>query len=297
MEHQYSYTISTELFGKSVELLHKYFGITLAYFEPEFQQLPSFAKNITSLTPYKDTLNDEESITLTGYMYKEYTEILFDGIKEDDEIDSTIISAVTILQAVLIQERHNQVSEEFSIIMEEEWMYNLVREDLLKLFIFMHGKDFKTQRVSIKRDRKTLKLENSYNWIFDRMATLYLKKYLADITTVEQAQKELATYKKKGGRPHENKNVNIVLYGIYRMFTEEKKMKSKASDALCNMIVNFLKLTGLVRENDVYVNKAWVRSQIRYMSEQDAPPRFVERGTEFIPCKMSDLEGLGQPMF
>ena len=296
MENQYTYTISTEIFGKSVELLHKYFGITLAYFEPEFKQLPSFEKNITSLTPYKDTLNKEESITLPGYLYAEQREILFEGITIDDEIAPIIIEAIRILHTIIIQQRHSKVSAESTMIMEEELTYNLVREDLLKLFIFIHGNNFKTQEISIKRDKKTLKLNNSYNWLFSRMATLYLKKYLADITNVEQAQAELTKYKKRG-RHHENRNVNVVLYGIYRMFSGEKKMESKASDALCNMIVNFLKLTGLISENDVYVNTAWVRSQIRYMSGQDNPPRFVERASEFLPCEMSHLEVAGQPMF
>lgn len=296
MISQYKYKISTELFGKSVQLLHKYFGITLAYFEPEFQQLPSFAKNITSLTPYKDTLKEEESIILTGYLYEEQGEKLFDDITENDEIDPIIIEAMRILHAIILEGRPEEVSIENKEDRQNEWDYHLVREDMLRLYIFMHESSSDSKKIKLKKGKQSLTLNNYYNWALDRMATLYLEKYLSDITTVGQAQEELAKYKKRG-RHHENRNVNVVLYGIYRMFSEEKNMKSKASDALCNMIVNFLKLAGLISDNDVYVNIAWVRSQIRYMSGQDNPPRFVERASEFQPCKIRDLKEAGRPMF
>jgi hypothetical protein len=296
MRQQYKYTISTELFGKSVELLHKYFGITLAYFEPEFKQLPSFDKSIKSLTPYKDTLNDEKFITLTGYVCEKHREMLFDWIEENDDIDSIIIEAIRILDAILLESRPELVSRENNDEIQKEWDYSLVREDMLRLYVFMHESFSESKEIKLKKGKQTIKLNNHFNWALDRMATLYLGKYLSDITTVEQAQEELAKYKKRG-RHHENRNVNVVLYGIYRMFSEEKKMKSKASDALCNMIVNFLKLAGLISDNDVYVNIAWVRSQIRYMSGQDNPPRFVERASEFQPCKIRDLKEAGRPMF
>lgn len=172
---------SSEQFKKSAEFLRKYFGITLSYFEHEFENLPSFQRySMVSETPYLDTLEEELSISMNGYLSEDDIIELTQNITETDESDYTIICSLAMLLTVLVEQRHLEVAQEEFYNLEDEWTFNLIKEDLLKLYIYIKETPFDKQDITLKRGKKTIKLKNHSNWAFERMALGYLKRYLQD---------------------------------------------------------------------------------------------------------------------
>ena len=96
--------------------------------------------------------------------------------------------------------------------------YDIIREDLLKLYIYKETCDPQTefgQKINIKHSTGNIHIKNYENWFTKNLLEDYLNKYLEDIRTVEQAEQELS---KPAGRKIKDPRLIIIMYGIYRMF-------------------------------------------------------------------------------
>lgn len=236
---------------KSIEpLLDEYFGISYGYFTDEIEQIrEDFSKLEAGESPTNKALELDKNIIFATSMESEPYLSMFNVIEEEDDDDGLIVLALFMLAYIVFDKDWSWEfqDQDYTHYLE----YHEVREDLLKLFIYSRQPKPKTadgQKIVIKHSTGNIEIKNYENWFSDRLIQGYLNKYLSDIETVEQAERELQTnYKKKAGRQAKDPRIGIIAYGIFRMFNDKKKMKSPQSESLCELIRSFLKFVDLIR--------------------------------------------------
>ena len=160
-------------------------------------------------------------------------------------------------------------------------MNEIVRKEQLKLYEFIKnasvGSDGSmiTLKCTVRKGDKVqthkAAIQNHFRWFTESLIGKYFSEHLPDINTVEEARAELDRNKRKRGRQMADIRTNAVTYGIFRLFHDWKNMTT--TNALCQFIVDYLNFFGMVDKNDVYINREWVRSQIRNFGKLDNPPR------------------------
>ena len=279
----YKYDIPKEQFRRAVALTEEYFGVGLGYFCGELAHATG-GKAFDAEYPDLAALEIACRITIfTTWIWDDYlcmfTEIDFnDDLPMESAYD--IINALFILGSKLADGKYDAIIYKTDPA-SDEMFYGDVRKDLLKLYIFSKS-EHETGTVTIKQGKGAehkVDLENASLWFYPRMVNEYLQKYLPDITSTEQAQAELDTrYRARKGRGYNDIRLNIIIYGIYRLFS--KTVKSPVSDPVCDMMISYLELFGLISHGDPYVTREWLRAQVAYMDREkrDNPPKFRKIG-------------------
>ena len=160
-------------------------------------------------------------------------------------------------------------------------MNEIVRKEQLKLYEFIKNASVSsdgsmiTLKCTVKKGDKVqthkAAIQNYFRWFTESLIGKYFSEHLPDINTVEEARAELDRNKRKRGRQTADIRTNAVTYGIFRLFRDWKNMTT--TNKLCQFIVDYLNFFGMVDKNDVYINREWVRSQIRNFGKLDNPPR------------------------
>lgn len=278
--------------------LNKYFGISYGYFEEEINRLDIYMKCKPKIgdSPTLIALESDEKIPFYHHIPDEEFQKLFEIIKEEDENDTYLIWALWFVAYVVMEQDYSWEDELDDVI--DFHQFNIVRKDLLKLYIFSKSHNPKTskgQKTTIKHSMGNLYLDNYDNWFTKKLLKDYLDKYLSDITTIEQAEQELLKYKKSAGRKIQDTRLHIIMYGVYRMFNDNKKMKSPKSDALCDFIILYLDFIGIINE-DTNIDRQWIRAQIDYLSKKNLPPIFPHKAvTERV--NIDELKNSGKRLY
>jgi len=164
-----------------------------------------------------------------------------------------------------------------------------VRPEMLELYRFISKCQKKgEQPFTLKCGSETLKLDNSESWIYTAINN-YLKTYLLNINSPEQAKIELEeNYPSKTGRKT-NKYQNIFIYGIDELF-QELNNTIEITNEECRFIRDYLRWVRLPLtdeelrtdeveniedlNNDDQIKN--IRSRIRYLRKLDYKPAWFD---------------------
>jgi hypothetical protein len=290
--------VHTSFLKQCETYLKKYFGISFGYFEQEIRQLESYMTCEAKIgeSPTLIVLETDEKIPFYHHIPDNEFHKLFEIIKEEDANDVFLIYTLWFVAYVVMEQDDSWEYELQDVI--DYYDYEIIKEDLLKLYIFKETHNPQTKKgkkIIIKHSKGNISIDNYNNWFAKNLLKDYLNKYLADITDIDQAKKELAKYKRSAGRKVKDPRLHIILYGIYRMFNENKKMKSPKSDALCDFISSYLKFIGL-SENEILMDKYWIRAQIGYLEKKPSPPLFPHKGVS-ERISIEELKNSGKRLY
>ena len=282
-------------------LLNEYFGLNYGHFEHLIDTAKVFDPNSLFYSkPYEEQIEELKGLDDLTFeishitTYDEFSE-LFIPVEVEDEQDNgaNIILTLWMLAYCVVVNQIDDILREkaenegnyyltrygFEEDMENEWNTKYkIREDLLKLYIFVNQphkwpRTEEGRRITLKHSLGNVDIGNYDNWFLRNVIERYCNKYIPEITSLEQAEEELQAYKKPLGRQPKDPQVNIILYGIYRLFNEKMKMPSPQSDSLCEFIINYLEFLRLIDE-DSPIDKQWVRAQIAYIKKRPEPPKY-----------------------
>ncbi|MCD8102308.1 MAG: hypothetical protein LUE26_07050 [Alistipes sp.] len=271
--------VHTSYLKNAEPLLNEYFGIGFGYFYYEIENnLEGY--NMFSDNPIMDALELDERI---GFAFSfepmdAINLIQLIEINEDNEKSNNEVSMCLLLLAYVIKDQ--DWSWEYQLPEFAEYInYENVRQDLLKLYIFVNGPQSSRadgQKLTLKHSIGKIDIKNYDNWFTNSFIKDYLDIYLADVKSVRQAEEELTTYKKSAGRRCTDQRIPIILYGMYRMMNDKLDLTSPQSDSLCEFIISFMQFTGIVGK-DTHIDNQWIRAQITYIKTKAEPPKFPFR--------------------
>jgi hypothetical protein len=264
------------MFKELVALLDEYFGIDYGYFTTEIRRLDSWSVEADS--PDIEALESDKYLLFVHSIdFSEFSKIL-NIVKEEDDSDINITHVLFLLAHIIKDKDYFKIMDFINEMAEDYLKYRVVREDLLKLYVWLNDPKTKIdQKLTLKHAMGNIEIENFDGWFTRNLLEGYLDKYLSDITTIEQAESELLTYKGRKGRKVNDRRVPVIMYGIFRMLNDQKKMKSPQSDSLCKLIIEYLKYIG-VFDDDTNVDNQWIRAQLKYISTKPEPPKFERLG-------------------
>ena len=140
----------------------------------------------------------------------------------------------------------------------------MIRSDLLRLYIMLYGTSPQTTWISIRTINGTLRLRNYCNWFQDDMIKNYLKKNLPDIQNVSQAKSELEKNKRPKGRVPNDPRLSHLLWGTYSLLHDACAFKTPMPNRLCQFLIIYLQILGIV-PLDTEIDTFWIRAQLRYI--------------------------------
>lgn len=273
MEEKNHVCYPTSYFIECLELLEKYFNVGIGYLSHD-KQCELQERRVAGYEIVLDFSKDD------------YEHLFIDLPDGEEKSDTKIIHSLLLLGILIGKDSYySRFNVDYNELcdagLENDIMNEMVRKEQLKLYEFIKnasvGSDGSeiTLKCTVKKGDKVnthkVTIQNHFRWFTERLMGKYFSEYLPDIKTAEEARKELDRDKRKRGRQAADIRTNAVTYGIFQLFHDWKNMTT--TNELCQFIVDYLKFFGMVEENDVYINKEWVRSQIRNFGKLDNPPR------------------------
>ena len=140
----------------------------------------------------------------------------------------------------------------------------MIRSDLLRLYIMLYGTSPQTTWISIRTINGTIRLRNYCNWFQDDMIKNYLKKNLPDIQNVSQAKRELEKNKRPKGRIPNDPRLSHLLWGTYSLLHDTCAFKTPMPNRLCQFLLIYLQMLGIL-PLDTEIDTFWIRAQLRYI--------------------------------
>lgn len=240
------YTFPTEAFTKASELISQYFGI-----------------EITMSAQCKDGSITLDTTLDLNELQKAYVELLGsspnDGIIQDALV---LLSDYVKSTAPLPDEKSFDKTAKLC-----------TRQDMLRLYVFCEENGHSHEDITIRSKAGSIRLANSRNWLYERLAKPYLQANLTEITSVDEAKKELLTGKRSRGRKPNDPRVPALLWGSFRLLSELHGFDSLMPNALCNFIIRLLQVQG-VFPPDTEIDTLWVRAELRYIRSRPVKPKF-----------------------
>lgn len=237
------YTFSAEAFSRASGLIRQYFGI-----------------EITNQAQCKDgstTLNTSLDLNEIRKAYAE--------LPGPSPNDSVIQDAVILLS--------DHVKSNAPLPDENSADKTAKRQDMLRLYVFCEENLHSHEDITIRSRTGSIRLANSSNWLYEKLARPYLQANLATITSLDEAKKELLTGRRSRGRKPNDPRVPALLWGTYGMLSELHGFDSMMPNALCNFIIRLLQIQG-VFPPDTEIDTLWVRAELRYIRSRPVKPRF-----------------------
>lgn len=184
----------------------------------------------------------------------------------DDDTDATDCTIDTLILVSHVLRKDNLGKSPNLRDTMSDWS----RADLLQLYMAAHEESERTSWVSVRTVNGTVKLRNFCNWFMDDMVKNYLRKNLSDVTSTEQAIKELRRIKGHRGRIPTDPRISILLWGTYSLIKEYHEFKSPMPNRLCQFIIAYLQVLDIL-PTDTEIDTFWIRAQLRYIrSKKDA---------------------------
>lgn len=316
-------------FKECTAMMEKYFGLNAEYFLEEMMALkcwrefennaemkdgrPDFSKVKDIEWPTLRVMDLDEPIDIeSSFVDRLYS--IFDGVKgRIPESKQEAMAWTLILVATILEDKNydSMISDSIASL-QDEWMYDCARTDLLKLYIFANDGKYEYDATNnqmdcpivIKRGGNQLELRNSNDWFRRSMLAHYFNTLLPDIKSVEQAKEELEELSvlKKGRRP-ENPKVNILIQGITTMFNEELTMVKQMPNELAFFILDYLQMMGYITEEEVSRREkpkddVWIRSQASYIMKHPVEKFITQLVMHSVPLTYEEVkETLDRPPF
>ena len=148
---------------------------------------------------------------------------------------------------------------------------NMVKPDLLKLYILLYDTSHKTTWLSLRTTNGTVRLRNYCNWFLDDMVKSYLKENLPNIHCLGEAVNELKRCRHGRGRLPSDPRIAQILWGSYTMLSEKCEFKSPMPNRLCQFLLVYLQILDLIPQ-DTEIDSFWIRAQLRYIRSKKERP-------------------------
>ena len=268
-----------------IDMLNEYFGLGIRYFDSAIQF--QYDMNYSKGKPIPEDQDTE--VLLPLYVEFETVRSMLEnaGLSTDNGTHLGMMSTLALLANLIYDKEYEKVVQAiWESACDEAMQYEAVRKDLLGLYLFLNDPStFLDREITIQHATGKVKLQNCYGWFTRRMLKDYLDRYLPDITSMEQARRELGSYRKQAGRKSEDEREQILICGIYRMFHENTEMRSDLPDRLCEFIFEYLKLIKVYDKDDI-LDMSTMRPTIRYIVKKPVQPKFgLGYETEEVPLE------------
>lgn len=145
---------------------------------------------------------------------------------------------------------------------------DMIRPDLLKLFLLLHDESNHTAWLSLRTPDGTVRLKNYCNWFLDGMVKDYLRMHLHDIQDTGQAEAELAKRKHHPGRIPNDPQLLQILWGTYKLLRDKCTFKTPMPNRLCQFLLTYLQIIGIIHKN-TDIDTFWIRAQLRYIRTKE----------------------------
>lgn len=256
-----------------IDMLNEYFGLGIRYFDTTVQY--QYDMNYSKGKPIPEEYDAELLLPLHVDFETVFGMLEKAGLSRDNGTHIGMMSTLALLANLIYDREYEKVIQ---AIWESRWdeamRYEDVRKDLLSLYLFINDSGtFLDREITIQHATGKVRVQNSYGWFTRRMLMDYLDRYLPDITSAEQARRELDGYRKQAGRKSSDEREQVLIYGIYRMFHENTEMKADLPDRLCEFIFDYLKLIKVYDDGDV-LDMSTMRPTIRYIIKKPVQPKF-----------------------
>lgn len=266
MEHQFIYYKTLDI-RRLIPVLDKYFGLGIGYFSVDLQFLLQ-----------KEFLSQEEEDKEWEFIhfvqpdeFKMKWIECFGNIYIEPIYMEALYFFANIIHSEVYYAREESICD--GVHQDDIMYWECVRKDLLKLYIFVNDPEIKkTQSLVVQHLTGKLELENHDGWFINRMSADYLSKYLSDITSIEQARKELQSYNKVAGQKVRDKREPVIMCGLYYLIHDTLQLKSKIPNNLCEFIYWFLDAVDCPT-SDEYDNLKF-RSRLRHFLPREQLYRF-----------------------
>ena len=305
-EKVYEIKVPMPLFKQATTVMDKYFGFNAEYFQDELAVLPGF--NIMASRAYARMLDSDHPITLWSSNLEEFNRCMsgLDGFM--DEAKDELLTYVLLLVMIIWKDKdYDAIQNEWCQENEDHLIYDECRADLLRLYIFVNSEGYKTnkkgdyqsKKIVIKKGDHKCELDNKFNWFKDSMVKRYLKDQLGDIKSIEQAEEELARYRKTKGRRHDNIYLIIMIQGIVNMFNEELNMEVSLPKTLSLFMLEFFVMLGLMTEEEAWNPRAkkykgpeWIGAQVSYLKDHPVKKFYPMETISDEPFTLEDLKAM-----
>lgn len=276
MERQYyPCTILLKNCPLYVEIIKKYFGLS----HPSLETEMSLVEN-----------DPERTFEIREYvLFEDIQAQIEDFFPSLNDKDKQLVANLLWLVANLY---YGDSYDQYRGYIENEWNYNYnvwrcIEKDMARLYAFLQDHP-KEEILTIQMGKDKVELDDAFNWFQDVMNYQVFLNCIPHIHTKEEAQ---ALYRKKAGRHQTREEVNAIVGGIAGFFADEELIKGKAPLNLLKFIRKILVMMDLIDENDIFVTKDWIKSQISNIQKSGKDARFTNLDWE----KASSKHLLAQP--
>ena len=184
---------------------------------------------------------------------------------EDSNLQKSAIFVIMLMSAIFNRDLNGtHLDSEFEAMKQDYWRNTyVVRPDLLRLFIALNKSkhEFETPvKICFKTDSPHL-IRNKDGW-FSYMLNDYIKQKLGNIT-IDEAEEELEFfYSDEKGRKSDNPYLNYIINGTYN-FINHFMPSDKVTVKQCRFLLEYLKIIGLVKDNDTLANLNSLQSMVK----------------------------------
>lgn len=220
-------------FSEILPVLNKYFGITGKYFNNKATGIDGDA-----------FLNESEVLSEfpPKYVCRDWIinacNVCFKGV----EIDPLYIESLYVLANIIHIDPYNAYKQR-QLIYNEGLCYNEdIRKDLLHLYIFINTiSRCEDCTITFKHKLKSVKLDNCQLWFNQHFVQNYFLRYLPEIKSIDDAERELKKYQKKRGRKFKDERTPIIIYGVYNLLHDVAALKG-VTEGFAIFIEHFLNI-------------------------------------------------------
>lgn len=267
---RYVYDIKLEVMKPYVDLMKKYVGLNHPQLDWELMLLDK---------------DPERLFQLTAFVPHEIIRKAFEESSFNPVGNSDVYISFLWMVANLYYDNSYQLYED--AIMEDEWDYlawEATRKDIVMLYRFISNHQ-SSEPVSIRIGSDTLEVDNHFKWIQALLKNQLFPNCIPDITSVEQADKDLAKAK---GRKTESKVATAIVNGIANFFKDEGLVNTRAPKNLCSFIRKLLIMMKLKDAGDKTFSDTIVKNWINNIQKQKGDPKIFTR--EIKRATIDDLK-------
>ena len=267
-------SLPSKIFARAIEHTDQCVGISLPYYSPILNNLcveHMYKWNEQQQLEY--IIDNFPTVLFSIPLKKTELEELFQVVNMNAK-DDVLIYTIILLIMFIVQEREGEDMNDLYSLHKAYEMYLEKRREQLKLYILLNTEEnMKSDKVivSFGKGKGSVKINNIEFWATEGMIRNYLSRSMKGIQSVEQAQEEMERSKPKQGRKPINVRVNIITFGLYKVFVANGYFGPiDCPDILCDFIIEFLLLCGTIKIKDMKtIDRNWIRSQLDHMKHDD----------------------------
>ena len=180
----------------------------------------------------------------------------------------TLLNALSLLVCCLLEspglQRELKSDELFEQMRHREYLH-----------LYQFCKSIRNgETVFIRNSINSLRINNYSNWFVQELMNPFLKEKLNSITDLESALRGFGGPKPiKKGRRANDPRIAILLWGSYKMISDDIAFSSPMPNSLCNVLILLLQLSKVLPASPV-IDSFWIRAQLRYIRSRPIKPRF-----------------------